>query len=90
MQRSRKSPKSRKRRRRFFYDRLFERDPSLRALFTGDMKEQGQALMAMIATAVGGLKRLDTIVPAVQELGIRHAGYGVTEDHYNTVGAALL
>ncbi len=69
---------------------MFERDPSLRALFTGDMKEQGQVLMAMIATAVGGLKRLDTIVPAVQELGIRHAGYGVTEDHYNTVGAALL
>ncbi|MCX6954744.1 MAG: globin family protein [Verrucomicrobia bacterium] len=73
-----------------FYARLFELDPSLRALFRGDMHEQGRKLMAMIATAVGALERLDTIVPAVRQLGARHAGYGVTEDHYATVGAALL
>lgn len=73
-----------------FYARLFELDPSLRALFRGDMHEQGRKLMAMIATAVAALERLDTIVPAVRQLGARHAGYGVTEDHYATVGAALL
>jgi hemoglobin-like flavoprotein len=26
----------------------------------------------------------------VQQLGIRHAGYGVQDQHYETVGAALL
>jgi hemoglobin-like flavoprotein len=33
---------------------------------------------------------LDQIVPAVQALGRRHAGYGVREPHYATVGEALL
>lgn len=73
-----------------FYDRLFELDPSLRPLFRGDMKEQGKKLMDMIATVVVNLKRLDRIVPGVQALGARHAGYGVRDEHYDTVGAALL
>jgi hemoglobin-like flavoprotein len=29
-------------------------------------------------------------VPAVEELGRRHSGYGVQNKHYDTVGAALL
>jgi hemoglobin-like flavoprotein len=73
-----------------FYGRLFELDPSLKPLFKGDMKEQGLKLMAMIGTAVGGLDRLDSIVPAVQALGRRHVGYGVKNEHYDTVGNALL
>lgn len=73
-----------------FYARLFELDPSLRRLFRGDMTEQGRKLMAMIAAAVAALEKLDTLVPAVRALGARHGGYGVTEDHYATVGAALL
>lgn len=73
-----------------FYARLFELDPSLRPLFKGDMKAQGRKLMDMIAVAVRGLNDLDTIVPAVQDLGVRHTGYGVTANHYETVGSALL
>jgi len=73
-----------------FYGRLFELDPSLKPLFKGDIKEQGSKLMAMIGTAVAGLDRLETIVPAVQALGKRHVGYGVQDSHYDTVAAALL
>lgn len=73
-----------------FYGRLFELDPSLKPLFKGDMHEQGRKLMTMIRVVVNGLKRLDQLVPAIQELGRRHAGYGVRADHYTTVGAALL
>lgn len=73
-----------------FYGRLFELDPSLKPLFKGDMKAQGQKLMAMIGTAVGGLTQPDTILPAVQDLGRRHVGYGVEAQHSDTVGAALL
>ena len=73
-----------------FYGRLFEIDPALRPLFKGDMVEQGRKLMQMIGVAVNGLDRLDQIVPAVQQLGIRHAGYGVKEEHYSAVAAALL
>ena len=73
-----------------FYGRLFELDPSLRALFKTDIKEQGRKLMQMLTVAVAGLDRLNEIVPAVQALGRRHVDYGVKDEHYNTVAAALL
>lgn len=73
-----------------FYNKLFEMDPSLKPLFKGDMKEQGAKLMSMIGTAVNGLDNLDSIVPAVQNLGKNHVGYGVEDSHYDTVGGALL
>ena len=73
-----------------FYTRLFSLDPALRPLFPDDMTEQRQKLMAMISTAVSGLDRVDTLVPAVQDLGRRHAAYGVKNEYYATVGAALL
>ena len=73
-----------------FYGRLFELDPSLRPLFKTDLKEQGRKLMRMIGMAVNGLDRLDELVPAVSQLGVRHAGYGVTDEQYDTVATALL
>ena len=73
-----------------FYDKLFELDPSLRPMFRGDLTEQGRKLMQMLSFAVSSLRRLEQIVPAVEDLGRRHAGYGVREQHYATVAAALL
>ena len=73
-----------------FYGRLFDLDPSLQPLVQGDMREQGRKLMTMLRVVVNGLHRLDQLVPAVQELGRRHAAYGVADEHYGTVAAALL
>jgi hemoglobin-like flavoprotein len=73
-----------------FYQRLFELDPSLRGMFREDMYEQRRKLMQMLTAAVKGLDHLDQLVPVVRELGRRHAAYGVTDAHYDTVGAALL
>jgi len=73
-----------------FYGKLFELDPGVRAMFKGDMKEQGRKLMAILNTAVNALDKLDTIVPAVQDMGRRHVGYGVKDEHYDTVGEALI
>lgn len=73
-----------------FYERLFTLDPSLRPLFKGNIEVQSKTLMQMIATAVNGLDQLETIVPAVRALGVRHADYGVIETHYQTVAEALL
>ena len=73
-----------------FYGKLFEIDPTLKALFSDDIEEQGKKLMMMINMAVNGLDRLDQIVPAVQALAERHVGYGVTDGHYDTVGEALI
>ena len=74
-----------------FYGRLFELDPALERLFRRtDMAAQRKVLMQTLTVVVKSLDRLDQIVPAVQALGRRHAGYGVREEHYGTVGAALL
>jgi hemoglobin-like flavoprotein len=74
-----------------FYGRLFELDPALERLFRRtDLAAQRKVLMQTLAVVVKSLDRLDQIVPAVQALGRRHAGYGVREAHYDTVGAALL
>jgi hemoglobin-like flavoprotein len=73
-----------------FYARLFELDPSLRPLFKGDMKEQGKKLVATLNLAVSSLTKLEEILPAVQDLGRRHVEYGVPDESYQTVGAALL
>jgi hemoglobin-like flavoprotein len=73
-----------------FYGKLFELDASLKPMFEGDMTEQGAKLMRMIGIAVDNLDRLDEVVPAVQELGVKHLGYGVKNSQYDTVGEALL
>jgi len=73
-----------------FYKRLFELDPKLKSLFRGDMKEQGKKLMTMLAAAVRGLDNVEKLVPVLQSLGARHAGYGVQPKDYDTVGAAFL
>src|SRR5215208_4671473 len=73
-----------------FYSNLFTLDPSLKPLFQGDMEEQGKRLMDMIGTAVQKLDNVETMVPVLQSLGKRHIRYGVKEEHYKTVGTALL
>jgi hemoglobin-like flavoprotein len=73
-----------------FYNRLFTIDPKLRPLFKGDIKQQGQMLTSMLGVAVNGLNNLEALAPAVRQLGARHVGYGVRDEHYATVGAALL
>lgn len=73
-----------------FYDRLFKLDPQLRPLFRNDMQQQGQMLMSMIGAAVNGLSNLEALAPVVRKLGARHVGYGVRDEHYAVVGAALI
>ena len=73
-----------------FYERLFATDPTLRSLFKGDMVVQGRLLMTMIETAVENVHQLDQLLPAVRDLGRRHAQYGVKAADYDTVAGALL
>ena len=73
-----------------FYGRLFDLDPSLERLFKGDLHTQGRMLFQVMTVVVDGLDDLDELAPSVQALGKRHAGYGVEDHHYKTVGAALL
>lgn len=73
-----------------FYTKLFEKDPSLKPLFKGDMKEQGKKLMQMLGMAVNSLNNMGILLPLLQDLGRKHLSYGVTNEMYDTVGASLI
>src|SRR6187551_1024627 len=73
-----------------FYGRLFELDPTLKFLFKAPIPVQGKLLMKALDGAVTGLNDLGALVPVVQQLGSRHAAYGVVDKDYDTVGAAFL
>ena len=73
-----------------FYGRLFEVAPTVRTLFPDDLSEQKKKLMGMLAVVVGGLDKLDTILPAASALAKRHVDYGAAPEHYPVVGGALL
>lgn len=73
-----------------FYARLFEINPSLRPLFHGNLQDQGRKLIAMLAATVAMLEQPEKLQPTLRALGARHVDYGVREEHYDSVGAALL
>jgi hemoglobin-like flavoprotein len=73
-----------------FYRRLFELDLTLQPLFQHDIDLQGRKFMTMLVVVVRGLDALDRLLPDVENLGRRHVAYGVYNDHYQTVEAALL
>jgi hemoglobin-like flavoprotein len=73
-----------------FYAKLFEYDPYLRPLFKGSMVAQGSKLMQTLKVAVAGLNNLSAIVPVLENLAVKHVGYGVRPQDYTTVGNALL
>lgn len=73
-----------------FYGRLFETAPQVRSMFKAPIENQGKKLMQTLGVVVGGLTRLDDLLPTVQGLGVRHGVYGVRPADYDLVAAALL
>ena len=73
-----------------FYARIFAAYPQLRRMFAADMAAQRQKLMLTLTAIVADLDNLDRLVPMVGELARRHVGYGVRDEHYPPVGAALI
>ena len=73
-----------------FYTKLFSIDPSLREFFPESMDEQKKKLMTTLNVAVGGLKDIERLIPVLQKLAMRHINYGVVNEHFPTVGTALL
>ena len=73
-----------------FYAELFVIDSELRALFDGDMRRQHMKFLITLALIVRSLHEPDKIIKSVQNLAIKHIGYGVTQKHYTPYGNALL
>lgn len=73
-----------------FYGWLFEIAPHLRPMFPTDMSDQKQKLMSMLAVVVTRLHEVEKILPTIRQLGRSHGRYGVTDEHYDIVGEALI
>ncbi|MBL9145489.1 MAG: hypothetical protein JNM99_17565 [Verrucomicrobiaceae bacterium] len=73
-----------------FYRRLFEIDPTLRPLFVGDIEQQAKKLIDMLAALISMLERPVGLDMELRAMGARHADYGVKDEHYATVGGALI
>jgi hemoglobin-like flavoprotein len=73
-----------------FYDRLFELDPSLEALFPEDLTVQRRRFMSAVGTAVAGLDDTDAQRPTLLDVGRQSPSQGVLPGHYDTLGNALI
>ena len=74
-----------------FYTRLFAAAPSVKPLFAGtDLKRQKAMLLAALVLLRRSLRDLDSVTPALRELGARHVRYGAQPAHYPVVGQVLI
>ena len=73
-----------------FYAELFSIDPSLRAMFDGDMRRQHMKFMMMLALIVRSLHQPEKTVHTIENLATKHVGYGVRSEHFTPFGNALL
>ncbi len=73
-----------------FYTQLFTIAPGVRSMFPDDLTSQGKKLTQLLATAVGGLDNIDTLIEPMRELGARHVQYGAKAEHYPAVAEALI
>lgn len=73
-----------------FYLRLFELDPSLKELFKGNITEQSQKFMHMMQTLMDSMDKMEDLVPVLENMGIRHVGYGVQDEDYEVFSQALM
>ena len=73
-----------------FFGRLFANHPSLISLFPDDMTEQRRKFALALDLAVNNLRRPEKLSAALLELGRKHAGFGVKNEHFDVVGSTLL
>ena len=73
-----------------FYGTLFRLDPSTKPLFVNNLDLQGRKLAQTLSFIVDHLDDLETLIPAAEALAKRHVDYNVHQEHYASVGAALV
>lgn len=75
---------------KIFYQRLFETAPDVKAMFKSDINAQAEKLMSTLGAMIGCLQERPAFIAMLENLGRRHVGYKVRDEHYDKVGAALL
>lgn len=74
----------------YFYGRLFAENPSLRSFFPPAMDRQRGRLFHALRKIVWSLDSPDTLSGFLSRLGRDHRKFGVTHEHYDAMGRALL
>jgi hemoglobin-like flavoprotein len=74
-----------------FYFRLFRAAPETYHLFDPNrFGEQKKKLLAALKLTVNSARKPETLEPVLRQLGAKHVGYGVRDEHYPVVGSILL
>mmetsp|Transcript_15583 Transcript_15583/g.43465 ORF Transcript_15583/g.43465 Transcript_15583/m.43465 type:complete len:369 (+) Transcript_15583:94-1200(+) len=68
----------------------FRKEPNVKTYETPGLRAHGVRVVTTVGAAVDGLRNLPALVPVLQELAIKHVGYGVLPEHYEVVGKALM
>lgn len=73
-----------------FYERLFEKYPSVKPLFNTPPEEQHKKLMASVGAIVASVTQPEVMMPYLHAMGIRHLQYRTIVDHYPAVNENLV
>lgn len=73
-----------------FYEHLFDERPELRAMFSSSQSRQSRKLLQSLKIIVDSMDTPERSIELLEQLGIRHAGYGVEAQHYELAGRVLL
>ena len=74
-----------------FYEALYAQYPEVKPLFSGTtIEQQHKKLLAALKLVVGNLRKPETLVKALKDLGQRHQNYGAVAAHYPVVAKTLL
>jgi NAD(P)H-flavin reductase/hemoglobin-like flavoprotein len=74
----------------YFYGRLFAENPRLRAFFPPAMDRQRERLFHALREIVWSLDSPGALSALLSRLGRDHRKFGVTREHYDAMGRALL
>jgi nitric oxide dioxygenase len=76
-----------------FYNRMFESNPEIKAMFNMDKQESGEqpkALAMAVLAAAQNIDNLEAISSAVKNIGKSHVASNVKAEHYPIIGQNLL
>ena len=74
-----------------FYDIFFERYPQVRPLFSRNLRERQEQMLAQaLALVMEHLEDAPWLSTTLRSLGARHTAYGVSNEMYAWVGECLL
>ena len=73
-----------------FFERLFEKSPSLKTLFKNDLQTMQRQFTNMLNVIINGLEQADSLREPLKKLGETHRGYGAKQADYDLMSECLI